>query len=93
LLESTLEAMTEEEAGELAKSIFSLYTSAAEAVYGGLHGRWLRSQRRDCRLWPFSPSPNGLVSFVWETSLERIVGVSNPHRTNGAYQLPKPPKL
>ena len=39
LLESTLEAMTEEEAGELAKSLFSLYTSAAEAVYGGLHGR------------------------------------------------------
>jgi hypothetical protein len=38
-LESTLEAMTEEEAGELAKSLFSLYTSAAEAVYGGLHGR------------------------------------------------------
>jgi hypothetical protein len=29
---------TEEEAGELAKSLFSLYTSAAEAVYGGLHG-------------------------------------------------------
>ena len=39
LLESNLEAMTEEEAGELAKSLFSLYTSAAEAVYGGLHGR------------------------------------------------------
>jgi hypothetical protein len=39
LLESTLEAMTEEEAGDLAKSLFSLYTSAAEAVYGGLHGR------------------------------------------------------
>ena len=39
LLESTLEAMTEEEAGALAKSLFSLYTSAAEAVYGGLHGR------------------------------------------------------
>jgi hypothetical protein len=38
-LESTLEAMTEEEAGALAKSLFSLYTSAAEAVYGGLHGR------------------------------------------------------
>jgi hypothetical protein len=38
-LESTLEAMTEEEAGDLAKSLFSLYTSAAEAVYGGLHGR------------------------------------------------------
>jgi hypothetical protein len=39
LLQSNLEAMTEEEAGELAKSLFSLYTSAAEAVYGGLHGR------------------------------------------------------
>jgi hypothetical protein len=39
LLESNLEAMTEEEAGELARSIFSLYTSAAEAVYGGSHGR------------------------------------------------------
>ena len=39
LLKSTLKAMTEEEAGELAKSIFSLYTSAAEAVYGGSHGR------------------------------------------------------
>ena len=39
LLESTLEAMTEEEAGALAKSLFSLYTSAAEAVYGRLHGR------------------------------------------------------
>jgi hypothetical protein len=39
LPESTLEAMTEEEAGALAKSLFSLYTSAAEAVYGGLHGR------------------------------------------------------
>jgi hypothetical protein len=39
LLESTLEAMTEEEAGELAKSLFWLYTSAAEAVYGGSHGR------------------------------------------------------
>ena len=38
LLESTLKAMTEEQAGALAKSIFSLYTSAAEAVYGGLHG-------------------------------------------------------
>ena len=38
LLESTLEAMTEEEAAALAKSLFSLYTSAAEAVYGGLHG-------------------------------------------------------
>jgi hypothetical protein len=38
-LESTLEAMTEEEAADLAKSIFSLYTSAAEAVYGRLHGR------------------------------------------------------
>jgi hypothetical protein len=37
--ESTLEAMTEEEAGTLAKSLFSLYTSVAEAVYGGLHGR------------------------------------------------------
>jgi hypothetical protein len=37
--ESNLEAMTEEEAGSLAKSLFSLYTSAAEAVYGGLHGR------------------------------------------------------
>src|SRR5215212_7479069 len=39
LPESTLEAMTEEEAGSLAKSLFSLYTSAAEAVYGGLQGR------------------------------------------------------
>jgi hypothetical protein len=39
LRESTLEAMTEEEAGEFAKSLFSLYTSAAEAVYGDLHGR------------------------------------------------------
>ena len=39
LRESTLEAMTEEEAGALAKSLFSLYKSAAEAVYGGLHGR------------------------------------------------------
>jgi hypothetical protein len=39
LLESTLEAMTEEEAGALAKSLFTLYTSAAEAVYGGVHGR------------------------------------------------------
>jgi hypothetical protein len=39
LAESTLEAMTEEEAGSLAKSLFSLYTSAAEAVYGGWHGR------------------------------------------------------
>ena len=39
LLESTLEALTEEEADALAKSLFSLYTSAAEAVYGGLHGR------------------------------------------------------
>jgi hypothetical protein len=38
VLESTLKAMTEEEAGALAKSIFSLYTSAAEAVYGGLRG-------------------------------------------------------
>jgi hypothetical protein len=35
LAESTLEAMTEEEAGTLEKSLFSLYTSAAEAVYGG----------------------------------------------------------
>jgi hypothetical protein len=35
LAESTLEAMTEEEAGMLAKDLFSLYTSAAEAVYGG----------------------------------------------------------
>jgi hypothetical protein len=39
VLESTLEAMTEEEAGDLAKSLFSLYTSAAEAVYERLHGR------------------------------------------------------
>jgi hypothetical protein len=39
LLSSNLEAMTEEEAGELAKSLYSLYTSAAEAVYGGSHGR------------------------------------------------------
>ena len=39
VLESTLKAMTEEQAGSLAKSIFSLYTSAAEAVYGRLHGR------------------------------------------------------
>jgi hypothetical protein len=39
VLSSTLEAMTEEEAGTLAKSLFSLYTSAAEAVYGRLHGR------------------------------------------------------
>jgi hypothetical protein len=39
LLESTLEAMTEEETADLAKSIFLLYTSAAEAVYGRLHGR------------------------------------------------------
>jgi hypothetical protein len=39
LLESTLEAMTEEQAGTLAKSLFSLYTSAAEAVHGGSHGR------------------------------------------------------
>src|SRR5215216_3853611 len=38
LPESTLEAMTEEEAADLAKSLLSLYTSAAEAVYGGLHG-------------------------------------------------------
>jgi hypothetical protein len=35
--------MTEEEAGDLAKSLFTLYTSAAEAVYGGLHGRYLLS--------------------------------------------------
>ena len=33
LLESDLEAMTEEEAGTLAKSLFSLYTSAAEALH------------------------------------------------------------
>jgi hypothetical protein len=33
LAESTLEAMTEEEAGTLAKSLFSLYTSAAEALH------------------------------------------------------------
>jgi hypothetical protein len=39
LLDSNLESMTEEEAGELAKSLFSLYRSAAEAVYGGLRGR------------------------------------------------------
>jgi hypothetical protein len=39
LAESTLEAITEEEAGTLAKSLFSLYKSAAEAVYGGLHER------------------------------------------------------
>ena len=39
LPESTLEALTEEEAGDLAKSLFSLYTSAAEAVYGGMQGR------------------------------------------------------
>jgi hypothetical protein len=39
LLSSDLEAMTQEEAESLAKSLFSLYTSAAEAVYGGLHGR------------------------------------------------------
>jgi hypothetical protein len=38
VLSSTLKAMTEEQAGSLGKSIFSLYTSAAEAVYGGLHG-------------------------------------------------------
>jgi hypothetical protein len=38
LLSSNLEAMTEEEAGGLAKSLFSLYASAAEAVYGGFHG-------------------------------------------------------
>ena len=31
--ESDLEAMTEEEAGTLAKSLFSLYTSAAEALH------------------------------------------------------------
>ena len=35
LAESNLEAMREEEAGMLAKSLFSLYTSAAEALYGG----------------------------------------------------------
>jgi hypothetical protein len=34
LTESTLEAMTEEEAGALAKSLFSLYTDAAEALHG-----------------------------------------------------------
>ena len=34
LAESTLEAMTEEEAGALAKSLFSLYTDAAEALHG-----------------------------------------------------------
>ena len=39
LPENTLDAMTQEEAGNLAESLFSLYTSAAEAVYGGLHGR------------------------------------------------------
>jgi hypothetical protein len=39
LAESTLEDMTKEEAGTLAKSLFSLYASAAEAVYGGWHGR------------------------------------------------------
>jgi hypothetical protein len=39
LIESTLEAMTEEQAETLAKSLFSLYTSAAEAVYGSVHGR------------------------------------------------------
>ena len=33
LLSSNLEAMTEEEAGSLAKSLFSLYTSAAEALH------------------------------------------------------------
>ena len=33
LLESTLEAMTEEEAGMLAKSLFTVYTSAAEALH------------------------------------------------------------
>src|SRR5829696_2996890 len=37
--ESDLEAMTEQEAGTLAKSLFSLYKSAAEALYGGLHER------------------------------------------------------
>jgi hypothetical protein len=36
--ESTLEAMTEEEAASLAQSLFSLYTSSAEAVYRRLHG-------------------------------------------------------
>jgi hypothetical protein len=35
LAESTLEAMTEQEAGMLAESLFSLYKSAAEALYGG----------------------------------------------------------
>jgi hypothetical protein len=35
LAESNLEAMTEEEAGTLAKSLLSLYASTAEAVYGG----------------------------------------------------------
>jgi hypothetical protein len=39
LLESTLEAMTEGQAETLAKSLFSLYTSAADAVYGGVPGR------------------------------------------------------
>ena len=34
LLESTLKAMTEEEAGSLAKSLFSLYTDAAETLHG-----------------------------------------------------------
>ena len=33
LLESTLKAMTEEEAGSLAKRLFWLYTSAAEALH------------------------------------------------------------
>jgi hypothetical protein len=33
LAESNLEAMTEEEAETLAKSLFSLYTSAAEALH------------------------------------------------------------
>ncbi len=39
LLERILEVMTEGQTGALAKSLFSLYASAAEAVYGGLHGR------------------------------------------------------
>ena len=34
MLSSNLEAITEEQAADLAKSIFSLYTSAAEAMYG-----------------------------------------------------------
>jgi hypothetical protein len=33
LLEATLDAMTEEEADDLAKKLFSLYTSAAEIVH------------------------------------------------------------